>query len=1129
MYKKTLLFLTLSIISFVSAFGQNWAELSNQGAKFYQKGEYQQAIELLQQANDAAKKEFGNQHENYTITLNNLASVHQKLAHYSVAEKLFIELLEVEKKRVGNKSLDYGLALNNLGGLYYTLDKLEQAEPLFLQALAIDEGFYGKTHPTYAISLNNLGRLYAKVGKYQKAKSLFIQALAINKKHFGANKWDELNDMGLFAEKQADYTTALKFWKEGITQAENEFGKKHQNYVINLNNLGSVYQKLEQYLEAEKYYTQAMEILKEHFEESTPTYNITLGNLAGLYEDLGAYQKSEKFYLEAIQSKKKVFGESHISVANISNNLALLYQKLGRYSEAEKLFQKACLIGKREGANGKANYATFLNTLATLYLTMGKLSEAEPLYIESKKLRKEEFGEKNLNYGYSLTGLGLLYRRMGRFSEAETLFLEAKDIFKTELGENTILYAGACNNLAGLYLFMDKHEDAEKLFLETKEIWKVKLGEKHSSYATILTNIGLLYQKKEKYSEAEKLYLEAKEIWENQNQETFTSLFGYLGSLYQSMDNYQEAEKYYLKAKEINKIFLGEKHISYAQHLNGLAYLYEKMNQYSKAEVLHKEVNEIIFTQIEHNFAFLSEKEKNQYLQTLAADKMVFNSFVLNYLDEKPHLTAQMYANTLFLKGLLFLSSKKIRTLILDSKDQKLKEEYEDWTQKRQLLAHIYTLPLKEREKKAINIEALELEINKLEKELNIKSAAFAKTQSKTRYTWKDVKKRLKKGEAAIEIIRIRHLQKDMTGKIKYLALIIKSDTQKYPEYVLLENGKELEKKYLKYYRNAIEFKIEDDKSYEQYWSKIASKLQGIKKVYLSADGVYHSLSLASLQNPISKNYLHDELDIELLIGTKELVSAQKTSKSKNKAQLFGYPNYTKFMQQNEHIFPSQDTTKRFLNSERIVSLPATKIEVTNIATILEKAGFNAEVHLETKASEQKIKELNRPNILHIATHGFFLEDVESKADESGKVMGVSHEKVIENPLFRSGLLFAGAQQAINEGGTGVLTAYEAANLKLEGTELLVLSACQTGLGEIKNGEGVYGLQRAFQTAGAKTILMSLWSVSDQVTQELMSLFYQNWLIKKETKREAFKNAQNEIKNKYPEPYFWAAFVMIGE
>jgi CHAT domain-containing protein len=254
---------------------------------------------------------------------------------------------------------------------------------------------------------------------------------------------------------------------------------------------------------------------------------------------------------------------------------------------------------------------------------------------------------------------------------------------------------------------------------------------------------------------------------------------------------------------------------------------------------------------------------------------------------------------------------------------------------------------------------------------------------------------------------------------------------------------------------------------------------------------------------------------------------------------LYGFPDYNnsdenilstdQFVAVNRTI---SDSVSRFLNSAGIADLPGTEKEVQQIGSILLKKNIKVNTHLRHEASEKVLKRIDNPYILHIATHGFFMKDeiVIQQAGSSEILGGKTH------PLMRSGLLLAGVKKSLNtqsadkdiQNEDGVFTAYEAMNLNLSTTELVVLSACETGLGEIKNGEGIYGLQRAFEIAGAKSVLMSLWTVDDAATQELMTLFYQRW-TETNNKHDAFSYAQKSVKEKYKSPYYWAAFVMVGE
>ena len=231
--------------------------------------------------------------------------------------------------------------------------------------------------------------------------------------------------------------------------------------------------------------------------------------------------------------------------------------------------------------------------------------------------------------------------------------------------------------------------------------------------------------------------------------------------------------------------------------------------------------------------------------------------------------------------------------------------------------------------------------------------------------------------------------------------------------------------------------------------------------------------------------------------------------------------------------------------------LPGTEVETRQIFDLFKSKGQKAALYLGENALEEVIKQAESPRVLHIATHGFFFENNRKKPEENAvqfqreagdlgfdiaNARGFKTSNIQElrtNPMMRSGIVLTGVSTYAKseekyKTEDGFLTAYEAQNLNLDNTDLVVLSACETGKGDLQHGEGVYGLQRGFQQAGAKAILMSLWSVDDTATQKLMTEFYTQWLSGK-TKREAFKLAQQKLKAEYKYPYYWGAFVMVGE
>ena len=335
---------------------------------------------------------------------------------------------------------------------------------------------------------------------------------------------------------------------------------------------------------------------------------------------------------------------------------------------------------------------------------------------------------------------------------------------------------------------------------------------------------------------------------------------------------------------------------------------------------------------------------------------------------------------------------------------------------------------------------------------------------------------------------------------------------------IIFENGDDLEARLFKYYINNIKFRGKDTLSFHNFWQPIHEKLDGVHTVYISPDGIFNKINLLSLYHASEEKYILSEINIRYLTNTNELLKIPGDSHSKKDyvVRLFGDPQFS---------LPDQEVIEP---ARTIIPLPGTKIEVDAINELMVSHGVNSVVSTDDRASEENVKNIEDTDIIHLATHGFFLAD--KNYDEE-------FYSLENNPLMRSGLLLSGSQrsflgnriefQAVFDNEDGVLTAYEVMNMNLRGTDLVVLSACETGLGEVKNGEGVYGLQRAFIIAGANSVIISLWKVSDEATTDLMIQFYDN-LLNGNDKFEALALAQKAMMVKYDFPYYWGAFVISG-
>jgi CHAT domain-containing protein len=530
-----------------------------------------------------------------------------------------------------------------------------------------------------------------------------------------------------------------------------------------------------------------------------------------------------------------------------------------------------------------------------------------------------------------------------------------------------------------------------------------------------------------------------------------------------------------------------------------------------------------------------------------------------------PELVGKMYDVMLWEKGFIAQSVAAVRARIEASGDKQALGLLDQLTTKKTQLAGLLTAEPKDREEWKNQITQREQEANDLEKDLVRRSTALAEQKKLVRVSWRDVQKALKPGEAAVEFVRFRfHDGKKWTETTYYVALLVTTKSTTSPTLVVLGKAEDLEKTPLRQYQQDVVLargaatRAEEKQPtkappqasfYNAFWKPLEPALADVKRIYLAPDGVLSQVSLGVVSNA-EGSLLMDRYDLRVVNSTKDLLRQQSAPLS-NSAVLIGNPAFdlvepaqrsaARSLQKGElsaavlQAAVLRGSLSRELRGQRLQPLPSTLVELEMIDALLKKEHWAVTLFSGQSALEESLKRIRNPRVLHIATHGFFEPDQERRygALQEDRPSG------LEDPMLRSGLFFAGANRTLSGQPTPpdledcVLTAYEVTGLKLQGTELVVLSACETGLGRAAAGEGVFGLRRALQEAGAEAVLMSMWSVPDRETQELMTLFYTKWLSGKD-KHDALREAQLEmrarVKARYGEdaPFYWGAFVLVG-
>ncbi|MCB9223618.1 MAG: CHAT domain-containing protein [Crocinitomicaceae bacterium] len=885
-------------------------------------------------------------------------------------------------------------------------------------------------------------------------------------------------DFGVMYNKQRNMDSALFYFNSALALLE--FTENYKKQSDALEYIADIYDYLGKYDTAIVIYNRSLDINKSINDSSGIAYDLV--GIGLLYQRFSDYDRAMQYYQEGLKIRLALGDPSWI--AGAYNNIGVLYYYLGEYGKSADYFIQALEIRIKKGDDPRGLSNVYGNIGAVL-LQQGDNENAIIYMTKSLEIEKERDDKRGLAYIYS--SLGMAKFQMNEYETSEKFLQRSIELY-TEI-EDIKGLKDVYNNLATYYRrtkLYDKASESVSKALKLSE----EIGSKSGAINARRT-IGLMEMDKNNFTKAvEEFNIALQQSRSINFASAITSILSHLSICMLATDSTDQARKYALELIELR--------------------------------------NKDIAT----NFPVLSEFQKEKYFNTLRSDYDLFYDYALIQGNNDPILYDIAYNNTLMLKGLLLKSSTAMKRSILNSNNKELIDQYYDWISLKRRIAKAYST--------GKDVSEMEKEAEELEKNLVKGSNAFSDIKAVQNLSWKDVQANLKKGEAAIEFVKFSHImnykKQDEKSNV-YAALIIDKECE-HPTMLKLFEEQELEEIIGTFPGNNYSYingiygskKQNRIKLYELIWKPMEHRLKDITNVYISADGLLHKIAFAALAKE-QDVYLCDLYNIETKSSTGKLasISNNEASASITNVSLFGGINY------------NTDSSQTRIWSYLEGSLNETE----KIEKILKKNRSTYNYYTSSEATEDQFKRIApESNILHIATHGYFYADpdeiekeltVEEETEEelvfrgNTKSLGVSAFVNSKNPLMRSGLAFANANDVWNktnfDGEDGVLTAAEVSTLDLRGTELVVLSACETGLGDIKGSEGVYGLQRSFKMAGVNYIIMSLWQVPDKETAEFMSEFYTN-LTKLKDVSKAFITTQKKMRTKY-DPYFWAAFILI--
>lgn len=967
----------------------------------------------------------------------------------------------------------------------------------------------------YIISLNNLSSIYSGIG--QKDSALKYIALAADRYSFYKikndvfysqlliNLGDAFDDLGMHNEALSRYNIAEKLL-DSISKANPAASYLTDFYIICLKSIGLTNKELARYDQAVAVYNKIFEIVKEYKGINTET-NINISNdYAALLFDIGDYDSSIYYYEKGISLFSNSFNIDSLIYTKLLNNVAGVYKEEGQYERAIPLYENVYTIRKRRYQGKYKYYAAAVNNLANAYMDVERYDEALKLFEEALKIRSGiDANKTSSEYFDAVNNLGMLYLNKKKYSSAIIYLKSAQALTRGKKIIDSAAFALSVNNLGTAYLEQKRYKQAKNHYDTSFAIFTKYYGPDNAQTLKAENN---------------------------------------LANALQNLGQLKKAISLYSDVLEKQKAKFGNKNAFTLSSLTNLATAYAASGNYDSALHYFEETSAILRDQLISKFSIASEREKEKFANTVEIFFDIYKSYIsrLNPHQKKKYSGA-IYNNELFLKGLVLSSDEKLKYSVKNSSDSNLMSVFTKWRLEKIYLTRQLNLPTLQR---IGNIDSISSIITNLERQLST-NTIFKEYTEASKINWEMLQSHLASNECLIEFFTYRGFdsQTNPTNGTFYSAVVLTKEMQS-PEIVPLFSENDLNKiiattdnvlntvdKINLLYGTVDDYNVTSPlsnnvKLFNLIWKPLTAYLDNINKVYFSPALKLNTVSLLGLHSE-KGDFLIDKRTFVQLPNTKEFLS--QVSKEKitfETATLFGGINYD--LPDDSLKIWEADPIKKASNSYKF--LPQTAVEINTIDSLMKINKLSTQIFKGSNATENNFKAFEGKNIdiLHIATHGYFNIKSTKKSDINISSM-IDIIGFSKSPLIRSGLILANANYSLNGGKlplhseNGILTAAEVSNMDLAGTKLLVLSACETGLGDINGSEGIYGLQRAFKMAGVKSIITSLWKISDDFASRFMKLFYKE-LLSGNSIEDSFHNTQVYLKSNY-DPYFWAAFILV--